>query len=558
MRLADLTHSLQGHDLGHLRIVAELWGLELNAPDARSALDQLAPAILSGQLVAEVLELLPAQAQSALAALLQNEGRLPWSQFTRRFGTVREMGAGRRDRERPHQNPVSAAEMLWYRALVARAFFDTPTGPEEFAYLPADLIPLLPMAGDKTSLSLGRPAVKGERARPILSTDRILDEACTLLAAARANLPLAGLTFSTRPLEPYPLSPAALRSLLSAIGLLDAAGLPQSEPTRAFLEPGRGAALAWLARAWLDSPVFNELRLIPGLICEGEWENDPRYTRRTILDWITTLPPGTWWNLEAFISAIKQRYPDFQRPAGDYDSWFIRDEQTGEFLRGFAHWDQVEGSLIRYLICGPLHWLGLMDLATHAELSPADPAPISAFRLSGWAPALLAGQAPAGLPEEVAPLLAHSDARLRLPRLAPRAVRYQITRFSAWDGEEKDAYRYRLTPASLERARQQGLRIAHLLALLRRHASAVPPNLIRALERWDEYGAEARLERVLVLRLSSPEILKELRSSRAARFLGDPLGPTAVIVNDGAWERVLAYLAEMGYLAEAEIGNRMV
>lgn len=555
MRLADLAHSLQSHDLGHLRIVAELWGLELNAPDARSGLDRLAPAIRSGQLVAEMLELLPAQAHAALVELLQNEGRLPWSQFTRRFGSVREMGAGRRDRERPHQNPVSAAEMLWYRALVARAFFDTPTGPEEFAYIPADLIPLLPQPGHKISLNLGRPAVKRERARSLPATDHILDDACTFLAAVRANLPLAGLTFSTQRLEPYPLSPVVLQSLFSAIGLFDAAGLPQSGPTRAFLESGRGEALAWLVRSWLDCPKFNELRLVPGLICEGEWENDPRYTRRTILDWITTLPTGTWWHLEAFISAVKQRYPDFQRQAGDYDSWFIRDEQTGEYLRGFAHWDQVEGALIRYLICGPLHWLGMMDLATHAELGPVEPAPVSAFRLSGWAPALLASQAPAGLPEEDAPLLVHSDARLRLPRLAPRAVRYQITRFSAWEGEDKDVYRYRLTPASLERARQQGLRIAHLLALLRRHTSVLPPSLIKALERWDEYGAEARLERVLVLRLSSPEILKELRASRAARFLGDPLGPTAVIVKDGAWERVLASLAEMGYLAEAEIGN---
>jgi hypothetical protein len=58
------------------------------------------------------------------------------------------------------------------------------------------------------------------------------------------------------------------------------------------------------------------------------------------------------------------------------------------------------------------------------------------------------------------------------------------------------------------------------------------------------------MEHALVLRLSSPEILQELRTSRAARFLGDPLGPTTVIVNPGAREKVLAALAEMGYLGE--------
>ena len=73
---------------------------------------------------------------------------------------------------------------------------------------------------------------------------------------------------------------------------------------------------------------------------------------------------------------------------------------------------------------------------------------------------------------------------------------------------------------------------------------------MKALERWDEHGSQARLEEVLVMRLGSPEILKKLRATRAARFLGDPLGPNAVIVKPGAREKVMAALAEMGYLGE--------
>jgi len=56
------------------------------------------------------------------------------------------------------------------------------------------------------------------------------------------------------------------------------------------------------------------------------------------------------------------------------------------------------------------------------------------------------------------------------------------------------------------------------------------------------------MEHVLVLRLRTPEMLKELRASRAARYLGDPLGPTVVIVKAGAWEKVIGALAELGYL----------
>ena len=73
-------------------------------------------------------------------------------------------------------------------------------------------------------------------------------------------------------------------------------------------------------------------------------------------------------------------------------------------------------------------------------------------------------------------------------------------------------------------------------------------------ERWEERGrGDAILENLLVLRLSSPEVLEALRKSRAARFLGDPLGPTAVIVNPGAAEKVLTILAELGYLGEAHL-----
>jgi hypothetical protein len=140
-----------------------------------------------------------------------------------------------------------------------------------------------------------------------------------------------------------------------------------------------------------------------------------------------------------------------------------------------------------------------------------------------------------------------------VPRLAPRAVRYQIARFGDWEGETEDVYRYRLTPASLERARQQGLKLSHLLALLRRHTSSVPPSLVKALERWDEHGSQARLEKAVVLRLNNPDLLQVLRSSRAARFLGDPLGPTTIIVKPGATQKVMEVLAELGYLVEGEI-----
>jgi hypothetical protein len=63
------------------------------------------------------------------------------------------------------------------------------------------------------------------------------------------------------------------------------------------------------------------------------------------------------------------------------------------------------------------------------------------------------------------------------------------------------------------------------------------------------------MDPMLVLRLSEAAALKALRESRAARYLGEPLGPNAVEVKAGAAKNVLAVLMELGYLGELESGD---
>ena len=545
-----LVHSLQNRDLGHLRIVAELWGLELKPVETDAALKELGAALLDLKLVREIVEALPAEAHSALETLAEADGKIPWVVFARRFGEIREAGPGRRDREQIHLNPVSAAETLFYRAFLARAFFDTPHGLQEFAYIPEDLLPLIPLddhpepkeikkadpipAASKVKLleePLGRPATPIERAEIVLSTDHILDDSCTLLAALR-------LGWESLP-HPEELSAPenVLREFLSAAKLIVDSD-PQLEPVRIFLATPRREALSLLVRAWTESESFNELRQLPGLVCEGEWTNQPAVTRKFLLDLISDIPPGQWWSMNAFVRLIKEKSADFQRPAGDYDSWFIKRISDGAYLRGFTAWDEVDGALIRYLIAGPLFWLGMVDLAF-----PETVAAPSAFRLTNHEFRIQN--------TETGKLHVTSQARVDVPRLLPRAARYQIARFCEWEDGKEDEYRYRVTPSALTRAREQGLKVGQLLALLRKYAAApIPPPVVKAIQRWEMKGTEARVANPTVLRVGSPEVLEELRQSRAGRFLGESLGPVAVIVKPGAGAKVLAALAELGLLAE--------
>src|SRR5512138_303465 len=98
--MPSLAQTLPSNDIGFLRIVASLWGIELTSSDAAEAAVELSETLCDAELLEEVVSTLPQDGRSALEALTAENGRMPWVAFARRFGDVREMGAGKRDRER--------------------------------------------------------------------------------------------------------------------------------------------------------------------------------------------------------------------------------------------------------------------------------------------------------------------------------------------------------------------------------------------------------------------------------------------------------------------------
>ncbi|MEJ2151333.1 MAG: helicase-associated domain-containing protein, partial [Chloroflexota bacterium] len=505
---------------------------------------QLTEAMTAPQAVAAAWEALPDDQRRALEALLAAGGQVPLKVFEREWGAMRAMGPARMDRERPWREPISPVEGLWYRGFVSRAFEQGPEGTYEAIFIPPELHEYSMTAPAPSAAIALDPAAEPAVVRA--AGDALLDDACTLLAYLQnervrpqvdGGWPARHESRLMRRLrDPNPARLTLLHHLVQGrkwLRVVDSGHLrPEPGPVATWLQSSSERQRRALAEAWRDDPSWNDLFHIPTLVPEdtGAWRNDPLLARKTILHHLRACTPGTWYTFDEFVSAIKQATPDFQRPDGDYTTWYIRDAAAGAYLSGFESWNEVEGALIRYLLTGPLAWLGFVNLG-----SSGPGVPFTAFRLTLIGAVFLGLAAPPPEPA-LAPLDLHRDFRVLAPP-ARRYDRFQLARVADWAASpplrEGGAFEfiYRLTPTSLDRARQQGIPVARVLEFLEQATGApVPRPIEAALMRWDARGAEARLERVLVLRLASEELMAQVMASPPARrLIREQIGPTAAL-----------------------------
>lgn len=542
--MPDLLQSLMDQDFGFLQILADIWRVDAPRIDSLAERAAFARRMLEPETFTRMMTSLPESAARVLSELQQNEGRILWNTFTRKFGDVREFGPSKREREQPHLNPISPSEVLWYRALISKAFLKKSGVPQEFAFIPSDILDLLPPPAatviEPASIKLS-PHISDYLA--VNMGDSILDHACTLLAAER----LGNATQRSTHLPVSPDQIAFLSNLLRSIGILDESGLPSPEHAKDHLESSRSSAWQSLFRGWSSSMSIRDLFSVPEFGVERAEDFLPVNSRNTILGEISGLPAGEWIGLNDFLKRIKETQSEFLRPNGNFDTWLIRSSESGEYLNGYSHWDDVEGAFIHYLFCGPLFWLGVIELgfSSHARV-PAS------FRVTTAGHLMLLGASPE-TKEETARILFKPGSQILCPALLPRWVRYLLARMSEWVEFSKDGYGYQFSPQSLAVARKQSLHVNHLVSLLRKYGGAPPPpSLVRSLQRWEDKGSEISMENIQVLRVVSPDILQQIMKSRAARYLAESLGPTAVVIKPGVSQKLTRLLIELGYLSEVK------
>jgi len=539
-------------DLALLRAMAAQWGVELPTNRHDDAVDALTARLADPAAQAETWASLPDAERQALGAILSAGGAMPAGAFARRCGEIRPMGPGRLERERPWESPVSVAESLWYRGLVFKAFDQGPGEMQEVIFVPLELHGGLMTDSVSSNHSTLAPMLAPSATRQ--AGAQLADDLCSFLAYIYST------SVNTAPGEPLPARHLKTfgRQLrdrdLTRLDLLThlAARLSLVKPDATPLRPDPQEATAWLQmhtlqqqrtlfEGWRESETWNDLWRVPSLRCEdtGSWRNDPLAARRVALDTLATLESGAWYRLEDFVAAIREATPDFERPGGDYTTWYIRDATTNYYLTGFESWDLVEGALLRLIVGGPLRWLGVVDLDASATVFCMTPT-------GRW----LLGQGDAPPVEEDTSFVVHADGRVEIGA-ARRYDRFQLSRVADWT-ESGAVYIYRIAPSSLERARTQRIGPDRIISFLQ-EASPVPAPeaLVGALRRWGTRGTEAWAQQAAVLRLARPELLDQLiESPRTRNYIRETISSTVALVAPRDWPDLLAAMMEMGLLPE--------
>jgi hypothetical protein len=554
----SLHRFLIDYDMALLRALAQNRGVALTTNRQPEAADQLAAELLDPLSVRTALARLSPEGRAALEALLAAGGQMRAPHFARRFGQVRPVGPGRLERETPWQNPANPAEELWYAGLMYHAFAEDQGGPGEFVFVPDDLRPLLPEPeGEPPAFAVETVPAPRHVPKPRHGHALVRDLFVYLVYVQNHDLhPYADGRLARRDLaalhsrlsSPDPRRLSFLQHLAGHLGFVIQEGEHlrlDAGPVRHWLTASLSSQLAALQQAWRENPTWNDLCRVPALVCDREvpWRNDPLATRRALLALLAHCPLDGWWSLASFIAAVKETHPDFQRPDGDYGTWYIRDAASGEYISGFESWDRVEGALIADLLTGPLYWLGVVLAAVDAADFAA-----TACRLTEAGARFLDLLPPEPEPPPSLPIAIHPDLTVEIPPPVSLYTRFQLERFADLENEEPCCYR--LTVGGLGRALGRGLAVEQVVAFLRQASEdRMPANVAGQLHLWAGRFGQVELEEVALLRVKEERVLKELSVLPETRSLiGKVLSPTTALVRKADLPRLRVELRALGFL----------
>ncbi len=363
------------------------------------------------------------------------------------------------------------------------------------------------------------------------------------------------------------------RHLLQELGLLGVSQgklAPQGSRDRvfAFWDYAAHKRTCFCCQAWLRMVAWSELSAETGVGVDI----DVSLGRRLLFKELASLPADTWFSADRFLRRLLTAVPPLLFPP--------RSASRQETEPGEVHWyDQhparknrwfaeVEATFVGRVISGPLHWLGLVDVA-------AEDTRVLAFRPNASLKAVWAqlGQQDGRWPNvrDLDPFLgarvdSSTDGRivvqpnfqvLALGRV-PDAILARLEMFGKRIRADRSTIEYALSRESVYRALQDGVEIAEIVTFLEgASTAAVPQNVLRSLEEWSEHHQRIRFHRDVTLCMAASEQLmgNVWDAPETASHLARRLTPTVSMVHSGHQAPLVEQLVHLGFLpAIASLG----
>jgi hypothetical protein len=286
--------------------------------------------------------------------------------------------------------------------------------------------------------------------------------------------------------------------------------------------------------------------------------------RAAVLRALACLPDDQWIALDELYRLMRVIMPRFDQgicayygPANSSGAWFLTKTggETPLDMQDERNWDMAQGSFIRRIITGLLHWLGL------ADLGKKDDDQVVAFRLHGlgdlyWdrvqaPPALHPVAAQTSVKQDPGKAIATEGARITVN---PSAIKSQahslLERIARLDVAAAERFVYRLDAQVVYRSFEAGVSLSDLIRDWERLLPVSMPKDIRAqlTQWWEAYGRVRIYENLAVIELGDEYALAEIKAATSLeQHLIAEISPRLVIVDKEAVPALTAELEKAGY-----------
>jgi len=284
--------------------------------------------------------------------------------------------------------------------------------------------------------------------------------------------------------------------------------------------------------------------------------------RHLALRALASLPDGEWVALSDLFRLMRIVWPRFDQSVwstGYYrrtpkPNWFLVSRQSGKPLRPMDvyDWDLAQGSFIRQIIAGPLHWLGLADLCW-------SDGKLTAVRFHGLAdlywervespPAPRHARAAAAKP--AADAVTSDDLTISV---VPSAVSAQahslLDRIARLDVATVERFVYQLDSQAAHEAFEAGDTLAEILADWDRLLPIPMPEAMRArlTAWWEAYGRVRIYQDLTIIEFGDEYALDEMKAvTSLEKHLIAEISPRLVIIEREAVDSLTADLEKAGY-----------